>query len=268
MRSDAPDGMATIAEAIRELRIGHGLTQEQLGNRTGYSRSQVNNVEHAFEMPRPEFLTKCDRLFGTGSLLTNLRARAERRGFPSWAQERIEYEARAKAIEVFQTGIIHGFLQTADYARAVLSGGLPGDVPEEAMNAAVEGRLRRHDILKSGRLEMCHVILDESCLHHLVGGADVLREQLGHILDMIETRLVTVQVLPFSAGVCDTLAPVSLITLDDGTRMAYLEMAIDGQTTSNPTIVQGAVYRLDVLRVQAASLGDSAKMIRARMEEL
>lgn len=101
MRGDAPVGMANLAHAVRQLRLANGLTQDQLGKRIGYSRSQVNNVEHAIDLARPEFLTACDALFGTGELLAGMRKQAQRAGLPSWAVALFEAEANAAAIRAF-----------------------------------------------------------------------------------------------------------------------------------------------------------------------
>lgn len=35
-----------LGEKVRELRLARGLTQEQLSERTGISRNQIQNIEH------------------------------------------------------------------------------------------------------------------------------------------------------------------------------------------------------------------------------
>lgn len=268
LKDDAPAALVEIAHAVRALRTVHRMTQDQLGRQIGYSRSQVNDVEHARQLPHVDFATACDATFNTGTLLVGMHERAQRHGLPSWAAERIEYEARAVSMESYQTGLIHGFLQTADYTRAVLGGGLPGEVSDDQLSAAVERRLRRQEVLTGGNLEVCHIILDESTIYHHVGSREVMREQLAHVLDVIDKRLATIQVLPNTAGACAPPAPFTLMTLDDSTKLVYQENALGGQTTSNAAVVRRGGYRMDVLRAQARPLGDSARMIRARMEDL
>lgn len=268
MRGDAHPGLVNLASAVRELRTAHSITQEALGQRIGYSRSQVNNVEHAIDWPSQEFMKACDGVFGTGAFLSGLFERTQREGLPDWAHERIDYEARAAEISAYQPGLVHGFLQTAAYTRAVLSQGLPGEVAPDALDTAVDERLRRQDILSGDLLQSFHVVLDQSALHRVVGDRAVLREQFQHILDVIDKRLATVQVMSDEAGACAPPAPFTLMTLGDGTRLVYQEMALGGQTTSEPATVQRARKRMDLLRSQARPLGESARMIKVRMEEL
>jgi hypothetical protein len=42
--------------------------------------------------------------------------------------------------------------------------------------------------------------MDEAVIHRVVGGADVMRAQLEHLIKMSELRGVTLQVLPLDAG--------------------------------------------------------------------
>jgi transcriptional regulator with XRE-family HTH domain len=218
VRADAPEAMQAYGTAIKDLREARGLTQDQLARQLGYSRSQVSGIENALDLGHVDFASACDGAFGTGVMLRSLHERAQRQGLPSWAVERLTYESRAKIIEAFQAGLVHGFLQTAAYTRAVLGGGLPGDVSEEKLNDAVEERLRRQDVLTGGQLDVCHIILDESILHRRVGGSDVMREQLSHVLDVIEKRLALIQILPYEAGACTPPGSVNIMTLDDGSR--------------------------------------------------
>ncbi len=44
-------------------------------------------------------------------------------------------------------------------------------------------------------------VLNEAVIRRMVGGSEVMRGQLGHILEVAQLPMVTIQVLPFSAGV-------------------------------------------------------------------
>lgn len=64
----------------------------------------------------------------------------------------------------------------------------------------VEARMARREILT--RFDPVHlrVVLDESALHRLIGGADIMIGQLEHLLHMAEMPHIDVQVLPFNSG--------------------------------------------------------------------
>ncbi len=48
--------MATFSERIKELRLSHGLSQAELGEKLGISKGAVNNYEHASREPKLEML--------------------------------------------------------------------------------------------------------------------------------------------------------------------------------------------------------------------
>ncbi|NYH78905.1 hypothetical protein FHR84_002230 [Actinopolyspora biskrensis] len=59
-------------------------------------------------------------------------------------------------------------------------------------------------------------VIHESGLRQLVGGTDVMREQLEHLVTMGDLPHVTLQVLPFSAGAVPALgAPFIILSFPD-----------------------------------------------------
>ncbi|WP_433373537.1 helix-turn-helix domain-containing protein [Streptosporangium sp. CA-115845] len=57
---------AAFGVELRRLRLGAGLTQEELGNRIGYSTSQVGSVEVGKRAPTEPFIAGCETVFGPG----------------------------------------------------------------------------------------------------------------------------------------------------------------------------------------------------------
>lgn len=111
----------------------------------------------------------------------------------------IALEQDAGEARGFQTSIVHGLLQTEDYARAVLSTMSTAD--REATDRLVELRMRRQDRLYADEDPLVvHLILDEAVLHRPIGGEQVMREQLRRLLSDAQRPNITVQVLPFSVG--------------------------------------------------------------------
>jgi hypothetical protein len=108
-------------------------------------------------------------------------------------------EAEAVSISAFQSSVVHGLLQTADYARAGHEGAMPLLSPDQ-IELQIEAKLTRQRILTREDPPRFNVVLDEAALHRVIGGRQVMATQLAKILDMAALRNVTVQVLPYEVG--------------------------------------------------------------------
>ena len=109
---------------LRRARTAAGLSQDQLGQRLGYSGAQVGKVETGERAPAQDFAEACDRAFpDAGGLFGRLYQLARRwdGGYPSWFAEWIDSERRATSLRSWEPLLIPGLLQTAEYARAILA---------------------------------------------------------------------------------------------------------------------------------------------------
>lgn len=108
-------------------------------------------------------------------------------------------EADALTISAFQSSVVHGLLQTAEYARAGHEGATPRFSPER-IEMQIEAKLIRQTILVCDHPPQFAVVLDEAALRRMVGGRLVMAAQLAKILEMSVLPNVVVQVLPFEQG--------------------------------------------------------------------
>jgi transcriptional regulator with XRE-family HTH domain len=109
-------------------------------------------------------------------------------------------EAGASEVRAFQPTIVHGLLQTPNYARAVMRS-LVSHSPVRTARI-VELRQRRQASLASENDPLqVRVVLDEAVLKRKVGGATTLRAQLDHLAKMgAEQPNVEIRLLPFDVG--------------------------------------------------------------------
>jgi len=118
---------------------------------------------------------------------------------PSWLETYIGLEEAASVIRSYETQFVHGLLQTADYARAVVR--LRHETtPNDEVNRRVDLRLRRQRLVSEETGPQIWSVTDEAALRRPYGGREVMRAQLEHLLELTQHPRVTVQVLPFSAG--------------------------------------------------------------------
>ena len=108
-------------------------------------------------------------------------------------------EAEAVAISAFQSSVVHGLLQTADYARAGHESAIPR-LAADQIELQIEAKLTRQRILTRDNPPRLAVVLDEAALHRMAGGRQVMAAQLAKILDMSALPNIAVQVLPFERG--------------------------------------------------------------------
>lgn len=108
----------------------------------------------------------------------------------------IEYESAAAITRNFEPLVVPGLLQTEEYARAMI----PEHAPAERVEALVEIRMKRQELLDRPDGPLLFFILDEAVVHRLVGGKDAMRRQVLRLVELGRRPRVTIEVVPFSAG--------------------------------------------------------------------
>ncbi|MFI7007220.1 Scr1 family TA system antitoxin-like transcriptional regulator [Streptomyces sp. NPDC050145] len=248
---------------LRRHREAAGLTQKQLGQIVNYTGSLVGQIETARKLPTLEFSERCDAALGTEGLLSRLIDLVLRSELPAWFRQIAELESRATEIQAFHTHLIHGLLQTEEYARAVL-----GYVDRTGLDRKVAARLGRQRILENGQAPLLWLVLDEGVLHRQVGGAAVMRKQLAHLLGYEANPRVNVQVLPFGVGAhAGSPGPFDMFRFSKDPAIVYTEDYETGRSTANPERVGEHSLRYAHLQAAALSPVDSALLIRSVMEE-
>lgn len=107
-------------------------------------------------------------------------------------------EEHSRHIKSYDVGALCGLLQTRDYATAVIQAvSMRNDSWAER---AVEFRMQRQSVLAGERAPKLSVVLDEVLLRRAVGGSEVMRAQLEHILVMMNRPNIDIRVLPTSIG--------------------------------------------------------------------
>jgi hypothetical protein len=190
-----------------------------------------------------------------------------REAFPDWSRRFIELSATAVRIREYAAHTVPGLLQTEDYARAVLSVGRTLTSATQ-LTERVAFRMDRQERLCSDDCPDLVVILDESVLRRPIGSPAVMREQLRRLLATEHDPHIAVQVLPFAAGAQPGMGgSLTVLTLDDGSEVAYTEGADFGQLIDEPEDVTAYLLSYDQLRANALPPDMSLDMLRSTMED-
>ncbi|MET9834603.1 DUF5753 domain-containing protein [Streptomyces sp. NPDC006385] len=115
-------------------------------------------------------------------------------------------------MRTWELAFIPGLFQTPDYARAVAVGPGSWEDPRE-IEPFVEARLTRQARLRSENPLELWAVIHEGALRQLVGGRDVMRQQLGHLLDVAALDTVRIQVVSYLSGAnADTIGAFSIVS--------------------------------------------------------
>ncbi len=259
-------GAAFLGTEVRTWRMRAELSQRELGLKANYGQQYVAKVEAGERLASPEFADACDRVFGTPGTFTRLRERASQHGYPDWFVPYVQLERQATGISNYSAALVMGMLQTAEYAREVFRAAHPRASVNE-IDAKIERRLRRHEVMEKDVPPLLWCVLNEACLRTAVGGSGVMGAQLAHLLKEAESPHIALQVLPFAAGASPAAESFTLLTFDEGPNVAYADTAMAGQLIDSPERVANATATYERLRAAALHPGQSLSMIRKVMEE-
>jgi transcriptional regulator with XRE-family HTH domain len=197
-----------LGALLRALRTQNGLTVDQVADRLLCSSSKVSRMEtgHGTVTPR-DIRDLCDLYQITDEAERNrlMTLAREGRHHAWWQSYDLDYatyaglEAEAVVISAFQSSVVHGLLQTADYARAGHLGAMPR-LSSDQIERQIEAKLIRQRILTKDGPPRFAVVLDEAALHRMVGGRQVMAAQLAKILELSARPNVGVQILPYEVG--------------------------------------------------------------------
>jgi transcriptional regulator with XRE-family HTH domain len=253
---------AVFGQVLKHCRERAGLTQAELARFVLCDRSVVTKVEAGSHVPRSDFAHSCDAVLKTAGLLGTLWEKINwyppTAEHPDWFRKRAAMEELAVSIRQYQSGLIPGLLQTADYAGALFA---QVTTDETSIKERVSARLGRQIRFMEPEGPVLVVILEESALRREVGGPDVMRDQLGHLLSVGELPNVRIQVAPFTGRLVTPKVPMSLIVLPDGGRWVYSESLDRGHLSDSPTVVARHERTYDLLQADSLGARDSASLI-------
>ncbi|MGK5553734.1 helix-turn-helix domain-containing protein [Actinomadura kijaniata] len=197
-----------LARELRNLREDRGLTLQEVADRLEWSRATVSRVETGQTRPKVEDVAGLLDLYGVPSperdaLLTLTREAGQRGWWTAYADvfsgSYAALEDGASQIRNWDPQLIHGLLQTDDYARAVITAGRMLPRPEDIERRLAARKIRQRVLGRANAPEL-HLIIDESVLLRPIGGRQVLARQLSSLAEAAGRPNVTVQVVPFTAN--------------------------------------------------------------------
>ncbi|MFF4822544.1 helix-turn-helix domain-containing protein [Streptomyces sp. NPDC001312] len=268
-----------LGAELRALRTGAGLTSEEAARLVGWHQSKVSRIETGTSGVKPADVRSLLDAYAVHDaqlrelllVLAGLDDGGDRhhwwhayRGvLPPTYRDFISLESQASGMRTLETSVVPGLLQTPEYARAVTRAAVD-NLDEDRLDALVEVRLARQDVLRSRPPLELDAVLDEAVLRREVGGPEVMRRQLERLTEAARLPQVRLQVLPFSAGAhigitgpfvifsFSNASDLNVVVLDHLTSSLHLERKED---------LEAYAEAFDTLRFHALSPEDSLDFI-------
>jgi transcriptional regulator with XRE-family HTH domain len=227
-----------LGQRLRAMRTGADLTVAEAAERVGVSTSKLTKIELAqLSASRDDVLKLLDTYGEAGpeqqALLLTMVREGNRKEW--WEGHRVLHpkfgsylglESVATTLQAYDTHLVHGLLQTPDYARAKLRAGRP-DLLEHEIDQLVQFRLRRQEVLTRDNPPPLTLwsVMDEAVLRRHVGGRETMHAQLQRLITASELPNVTLLVMPDELGAHPGLdGPMSILQFETGTRpVVYVE---------------------------------------------
>jgi transcriptional regulator with XRE-family HTH domain len=202
-----------LGSQLRKLREAAGITPERAGYEIRASRSKISRVEHGRVGFKERDVVDLLTLYGVTDKKVHQRMlalaqQANSPGWwaryddvlPDWFETYVGLEQATSLIRTYELQFVPGLFQTRDYARAVTVLGHRAAPPEE-IERRVSLRLNRQQILtRPDSVPKVWAVIDESALRRPLGGREVMRAQLQHLIELTESPQVTLQIMPFDRG--------------------------------------------------------------------
>ncbi|MET7766537.1 helix-turn-helix transcriptional regulator [Streptomyces sp. NPDC005393] len=261
-----PSARRLLAAEVARLRAESGKSLGQLADETTYDRTYLHKLETGVRIGSPEVIAALDKVYGTGERLAMLWELAREDVFPDKYKRFMELEATATVRYEYSAATVPGLLQTEAYAREVFQVGRPRS--EDDLEEHVAARMGRQDLLTRDDPPHYRAVLDEAVLRRPTRDPKMWEQQLNHLVQTAEWPNVTLQVLPFAAGLHDLLGgSLTVLWLSDGRSVGYVESSKTGELVENAADVEQLKLSYDLLRDSALSPRETVAFIRQVMED-
>jgi hypothetical protein len=282
-RAGATAARMVLGTALHRLRRDAGLTADQASAATGVPAGLITGLEDGRADVRFWDVAGLYSAYGvsdraTRAMLLGLAHRSNcqewwysyRDVIPAWQEQYVALEQAASLIRYYSPQSVPALLQVPSYARAMIAQ-QHMDAPAREVERRVELRMRRQHVLYDPAPVRLWAVIDEAALRRQVSGRAVMREQLRHLIAVCEMPGMTMQVLPFSAGVPPAVIGglMAVLRLPDREvpDIGYLEQVTGGSYFHSRGYIDYFRDLLNQLVLQAEPARSSQRILTAMLAD-
>ncbi|MFE4859390.1 helix-turn-helix domain-containing protein [Streptomyces sp. NPDC056670] len=265
---------------LRRLRERKGLTLEEAGALVGVSKATLSRYETKEGTVKWPAVDALCREYGASeeerTTLVELAKGAKIQGWwrsladpiPESMNLMLTLEDEVVREDHYACMYVPGLLQTRAYAEAVHRASEMRCTEQEIAHM-VDIRMKRQELLVRDDAPHIWAVVDEAVIRRMVGGREVMREQLDQLYTQCRQPQVTVQVLPFAQG-AHAAAVGSFVILGGPTPeldVVYVDIIGGGLFMEKPAELERYKLAFQYLSAQALDIETSAALLdRARRE--
>ncbi|GAA4947971.1 helix-turn-helix transcriptional regulator [Yinghuangia aomiensis] len=271
--TSAQQAREALATRLAQIMSDAGLKGVHLARAAGWHESKTSRIVTGTTLPSPTDIRLWCEICGAADQAEDLIAQAlaaesmyvqwrqrERAGLVSIQRSYVPLYTRTQLFRQYSSTLVPGFLQTRDYAEALLTSiatfrGLRTDT-----KAAAAARVERSRIIREGSRRGVFLI-EEGVLRNRMGDAATMEAQLGYLIAAAGLPSLSIGIVPFTADRSGTWI-VETFTMYDNTS-AHVELLGAEITVTAPTELRAYADMFDAV-LHKALFGEQA---RARITE-
>lgn len=281
-RSGPTVNRRNLGAELRRLRVAAGLKIEDVAKHLNCSSTRVSRLESAHHSAslKADDIRRLAALFKITDvqveMLLDMLSNSQQLGWweayddvlPSGLEVLVGLETDAQAERAWEPLLVHGLLQTTDYAHAVLSGWgshQTGDIAD-----LVEVRNKRQDSLtrEEDPLELW-AVMDEGAVRRPIGGHDVMRAQVNRLVELAELPNVHVQILRTAKGAHPGLGgSFSILEFAEDNPVVYLETTAGNLYLEKRPDVRKFTGMYQMLGAMALPFDETTTLLKSVAKEL
>ena len=169
-----------------------------------------------------------------------------------------DLEAGAAALVQYNSELVSGLLQTAEYAWAAIEANRSLSTTDVDQRVAFRMH-RQRAFFERARPGHLDVVITAGALRVRVGSPAVMEAQIAHLRAVGERDGVSVRVLPFQNGLHTAMrGPFTILDFDDpeDPSLVYVETVVGSRYIERPTHVAEFRAAFDAIRAQAVPIGE------------
>ncbi|MER5418512.1 helix-turn-helix domain-containing protein [Streptosporangium roseum] len=272
-----------LGAQLRRLRAARGISREDAGYAIRASHAKISRLELGRVGFKERDVADLLTLYGVTdpgdrAPLLSLAGQANTPGWwhkygdllPNWFQVYVGLEEAASIVRTYEVQFVPGLLQSPQYARAVIML-VHSAASVEEVDRRVALRMTRQERLTRPDAPTLWAVMDEAVLRRPIGGPQVLRAQVDHLLKVTELPTVRLQIMPFHrGGHAAAGGPFSILHFPerDLPDVVYLEQLTSALYVDKLEETDHYIQVMDRLCVQAYSVSDTKRFLRDLRAEL
>ncbi|MGW0592872.1 helix-turn-helix domain-containing protein [Streptosporangium sp. NPDC002607] len=272
-----------LGAQLRRLRVAKDITREQAGYAIRASHAKISRLELGRVGFKERDVADLLTMYGVTDTeerapLLTLARQANAPGWwhkygdllPNWFEVYVGLEEAASTVRTYEVQFIPGLLQSPEYARAVIML-VHGGASASEVDRRVSLRMARQQRLTRPDAPTLWAVMDEAVLRRPIGGPQVLRAQIDHLLEAVELPNVKLQIMPFDrGGHAAAGGPFSILRFPerDLPDVVYMEQLTSALYLDKLDETDHYMQVMDRLCIQAYSLAESRRFLEDLREEL